>query len=162
MTWILVTCVFFSLLVLLVRLVWLGSYRPETLPEKTAQQCEAALCVFRLLIDPREERYLRATLSQAEFRGLQRKRLWLALRCLIVLDRNAALLAAWGQKAALSADPKLAEKGKRLTAGALQLKVNLLAAEAAVAVKWLFPNSPVRLRLAKLTVQQRIPSLAGR
>jgi hypothetical protein len=162
MIWMLVVCVFFSLSALLVRLVWLSFCRPETPPEKTVQQCEAALCVFRLLIDPREERYLRATLSQPEFRELQRKRLWLALRCLIVLDRNATLLVATGHKAALTDDPNLAQRGERLTAGALQLKVNLLAAEAAVAVKWLFPNSPVRLRLVNLTVQQRVPSLAGR
>jgi hypothetical protein len=162
MIWMLVTCVFFLLCALLVRLLWLSSYGPETPPEKTVEQCEAALCVFRLLIDPREERYLRATLSQGEFRGLQRKRLWLALRCLIVLDRNVTLLAATGHRAALTDDPNLAQSGEQLTAGALQLKVNLLATEAAVAVKWLFPNSPVRLRLVNFTVQQRVPSLAGR
>ncbi len=162
MTWMLLTCVFFSLCALVVRLLWLSSYRPETPPDKTVEQCEAALCVFRLLIDPREERYLCATLSPPEFRRLQRKRLSLALRCLIVLDRNATLLATTGHKAALTDDPDLAQSGEQLTAGALQLKVNLFAAEVAVVVKWLFPNSPVRLRLVNLTVQERVPSLAGR
>jgi hypothetical protein len=162
MIWMLVVGVCLSLSVLLVRLVWLTSYRPDTSPKKAVQQCEAALCVFQLLVDRGEEAYLRATLPQPEFRMLQRKRLWLAMRCLILLDRNATLLATTGQKAALSGDPDLAQRGERLATGALQLKVNLLAAEAAVVVKWLFPTSPLLVRVANVTVQQRVASLAGR
>src|SRR5713226_4480588 len=93
MMWVLVVGVSLSLSALLVRLVWLTSYRPDTTPEKTVQQCVAALCVFRLLADPREEGFLRSRLPRPEFRVLQRKRLWLAMRCLILLDRNATLLA---------------------------------------------------------------------
>jgi hypothetical protein len=162
MIWVLVVGVSLSLSALLVRLVWLTSHRPDTTPEKTVQQCVAALCVFRLLVDPREEDYLRSRLPQPEFHVLQRKRLWLAMRCLILLDRNATLLATTGQKASLSGDPEVAQRGERLTIGSLQLKVNLLAAEAAVVVKWLFPTSPLVVPLTNLAVKQRIPSLAGR
>ena len=151
-----------SLSVLLVRLVWLTSFTPDVPSEQTVQQCEAALCVFRLLVDPKEEGYLRATLPQPEFRVLQRKRLWLAMRCLILLDRNATVLATTGQNAALSGDPDAAERGERLAIGSLLLKVNLLAAEAAVVVKWLFPTSPLVVPVTNLTVKQRVPSLAGR
>ncbi len=151
-----------SLSVLLVRLVWLTSFTPDVPSEQTVQQCEAALCVFRLLVDPKEEGYLRARLPQPEFRVLQRKRLWLAMRCLILLERNATLLATTGQRAALSGDLDVAERGERLAVGSIQLKVNLLAAEAAVVVKWLFPTSPLLVRVTNLTVQQRAPSLAGR
>ena len=162
MMWVLVVGVSLSLSALLVRLVWLTSYRPDTTPEKTVQQCVAALCVFRLLADPREEGFLRSRLPRPEFRVLQRKRLWLAMRCLILLDRNATLLTTMGQKAALSGDPDVAERGERLTIDSLQLKVNLLAAEAAVVVKWLFPTSPLVVPVTNLTVKQRVPSLATR
>src|SRR6266446_1814784 len=162
MMWVLVVGVSLLLSGLLVRLVWLTSYRPDTDPQKTVQQCEATLCVFQLLVNPREESYLRATLPRSEFHVLQRKRLWLAMRCLILLDRNATLLAKTGQTAALSGDPDVAQRGERLTIGSLQLKVNLLAAEAAVVVKWLFPTSPLVVPVTNLTVKQRVPSLATR
>jgi len=93
---------------------------------------------------------------------LQRKRLWLAMRCLILLDRNATLLATTGQKASLSGDPDVAQRGERLTIGSLQMKVNLLTAEAAVVVKWLFPTSPLVIPVTNLMVKQGVPSLAGR
>lgn len=159
---VLVVVVSLSLSGLLVRLVWLTSYPPATASEKTVQQCQAALCVFRLLVDAREEGYLRARLPQPEFCALQRRRLWLAMRCLILLDRNATLLAATGQKAALSGDADVAQRGERLAVRSLQLKVNLLAAEAAIFVKWLFPTSPLLVCVTNLTVQQRVPVLAGR
>jgi hypothetical protein len=162
MIWILVIGVCLWLFVLLVRLVWLTSFTPAILPEQTVRQCKAALCVFRLLVDPKEEGYLRATLPHPEFRVLQRKRLWLAMRCLILLDRNATLLATMGQNAALSGDPDAAERGERLAIGSLLLKVNLLAAEAAVVVKWLFPTSPLLVRVNNLTVHERAPLLTGR
>ena len=161
MIWILVVGVCLWLSVLLVRLVWLTSFPPAIPPEQTVRQCKAALCVFRLLVDPKEEGYLRATLPQPEFRVLQRKRLWLAMRCLILLDRNATLLASTGQNAALSGDRDVAERGERLAIGSLLLKVNLLGAEAAVVVKWLFPTSPLLVRVNNLTVHQRAPLLTG-
>ena len=161
MIWTLVVGVCLSLSILLVRLVWLSSFTPDLPFEDTVEQCEAALCVFHLLVDPKEEGYLRATLPPPEFRVLQRKRLWLATRCLILLDRNTTFLVRAGQKAALSDDLDVAQTGERLAIGSLQLKVNLLAAEGAVLVKWLFPASPLLVRVTNLRVQQRAPSLAG-
>jgi hypothetical protein len=161
MTWMLVVGVSLSLSALVARLICLTSHGPDLASEKTVQQCEAALCVFRLLVDPREEHYLRATLPRLEFHMLQRKRLWLAMRCLILLDRNATLLASTGEKAALSNDSNVAHRGERLAIGSLQLKVNLLTAEAAVVVKWLFPTLPLLIRVTDLTIKQRVCLLAG-
>ena len=71
MIWTLVVGVCLSLSILLVRLVWLSSSTPDLPFEDTVEQCEAALCVFHLLVDPKEEGYLRATLPPPEFRVLQ-------------------------------------------------------------------------------------------
>jgi len=49
-----------------------------------------------------------------------------------------------------------------LAIGSLLLKVNLLGAEAAVVVKWLFPTSPLLVRVTNLTVHERAPLLTGR
>lgn len=43
-----------------------------------------------------------------------------------------------------------------------RLKVNLLVAEVAVVVKWLFPTSTLFLRVAEVRFPRRVPSLAGR
>lgn len=155
----LVVEVFLLLSVLLVRLVWRTGCKPKLRQEKIGRQCAAALCLFRLLVDQKEEVYLRTAVPEPEFRTLQRNRLRLAMRCLILVDRNATLLAAAGQMAALSGDPDLAKRGERLAMSSLQLKVSLLAAEGAVLVKWLFPGSRLRVHMGSLTVQQRVPSL---
>src|SRR5260370_41387315 len=105
MMWVLVVGVSLSLSALLVRLVWLTSYRPDATPEKTVQQNVAALCVFRLLVDPREDGYLRSRLPRPEFKVLQRKRLCLAMRCLFWLHKDSTLLALMVQRSALCSNP---------------------------------------------------------
>jgi hypothetical protein len=161
MTWMLAVSASLSLSVLLIRLILIASYRPVPRRQDTLRECEAALCVFRLLVDSREEMYLRTTLSPPDFRSVHRKRLRLAMRCLILLDRNATWLATMAQQAALSVDPDLAERGERLANSSFQLKANLLAAEIMVGMKWLFPASALFLRVAKISFRQSVPSLAG-
>lgn len=159
--WMLVVGVSLLLSVLVIRLVWRSGYNAEIDPQQIVGQCAAALCAFRLLVDQKEEVYLRASLPEPKFRTLQRNRLRLAMRCLTLLDRNTTLLAATGQRAALSGDPDLAKRGERLAISSFQLKVSLLAAEGAVLVKWLFPGSRLRVHMASLAGQEGVPSLPG-
>lgn len=159
MTWAIVLVgIALVLLVLLIRLVHLVSHKLELPAADTVQQCEAALCVFRLLVDRREEYYLRRSLPEAEFRVLQRKRLWIAMRCLHLLERHATLLIRMGEMAAASDDPKMVREGQRLVAGTLQLKVNLLVAETTLLLKWLFPAAPLVLPTTGLKIQQQLHS----
>ena len=55
--------------------------------------------LFRVLLDPAEERYLRQSLPAREFRLFQRKRMALALRWLNLVGDNAAMLMKLGQLA---------------------------------------------------------------
>ena len=48
-----------------------------------------------LLFDPSEASFLRSNFSDAEFRALQSKRLYLARECLRRMAHNAAILAEW-------------------------------------------------------------------
>jgi len=151
MIWMLAACASLSLSVLMIRLILIASHRPVPLTENTLRECEAALCVFRLLVDSHEETYLRSTLSPPDFRPVHRKRLRLAMRCLILLDRNATSLAMMAQQTALSGDSDVAQRGARMSDASFHLKVNVLAAEIAVAVKWLFPTSALFLRVGKIS-----------
>src|ERR1700693_6054340 len=55
--------------------------------------------VFRVLLDPAEQQYLRQSLPPHEFRVFQRRRTALALRSLELVGENAAMLMKLGQLA---------------------------------------------------------------
>jgi hypothetical protein len=96
--------------------------------------------VFRLLLDPAEEQYLRRTFSPHEFRALQRRRMALALHSLRLVGDNAAMLMKLGQLAKSEANPALTREAEDLIYGALRLRVNLLLVQPYLSLKWLFPG----------------------
>lgn len=149
MIWTLAACFSLSLSALMVCLILIALYQPVRTTEYTLRQCEAALCILRLLMDSQEEMYLRTTLSPPHFRSVHRKRLRLAMRCLTLLDRNATWLAMTAQQAAQSDDSDLAQRGERLANGYFQLKLNLFVAGITIILKWLFPASTLFLQSAR-------------
>jgi hypothetical protein len=96
--------------------------------------------LFRVLLDPAEERYLRQSLPAREFRLFQRKRMALALRWLKLVGDNAAMLMKLGQLARTEGNPRLAQEAEDLIHGALRLRVNLMLVEPCLWVKWVFPG----------------------
>jgi hypothetical protein len=96
--------------------------------------------MFRVLLDPVEEQYLRRSLPLHEFRVFQRKRVALALHCLDLVGENAAMLMKLGQLARTEANPELAQEAADLIHGALRLRVNLMLAEPCLWLKWVFPG----------------------
>src|ERR1700690_1882458 len=81
--------------------------------------------LFRVLLDPGEERYLREALPPHEFRLYQRKRISLALRWLNLVGENASMLMKLGQLAKTDANPDLAKEPEVLIYGALRFRVSL-------------------------------------
>lgn len=96
--------------------------------------------LFRVLLDPAEERYLRQSLPPREFRLFQRKRMALALRWLNLVGDNAAMLMKLGQLARTEGNPRLAQEAEDLIHGALRLRVNSMLAEPCLWLKWVFPG----------------------
>ena len=78
---------------------------------------------FENLTDPEEEQFLRANLSPAEFRGVQRSRIRAAKMYVMALSQNAAVLVAIGQSAHSHADLEIAASGQEILQRAIQLKV---------------------------------------
>jgi hypothetical protein len=105
-----------------------------------AKKHQVDLDVFRILLDPAEETYLRRLFSPSEYRSLQRRRLVLALHSLDLIGKNAAMLMKLGQLAKAGADPALAKEADDLIYGALRLRVNLMLVEPCLRLKWLFPG----------------------
>jgi hypothetical protein len=137
-----ITILLASGLVLL--LVWAvsrpGSLQIRSLDDWESKKREVDLDAFRLLLDPKEEQYLRSALRPPEFREFQRRRLALALRSLDMVGKNASMLMKLGQLAKEGADPELARKAEELVRGALKLRVNLLLVQPYLALKWMFPG----------------------
>lgn len=96
--------------------------------------------LFRALLDPAEEDYLRQSLPPHEFRLFQRKRISLALRWLNLVGQNAAMLMKLGQLARAGSNPGLAKEAEDLIYAALRLRLNTALAEPCLWLKWWFPG----------------------
>jgi hypothetical protein len=115
--------------------------------------------MFRLLLDPAEERYLSQSLPLNEFRTFQRKRMALALRWLDLVGENAAMLMKLGQLAKTEANPVLAREAADLIHGALRLRVNLMLAEPCLWLKWMFPGWALTLPAVEIPYQELLTYL---
>ena len=90
-------------MVLSLYLVWTivrpGLPQIKSLEDWEAKNHDVDPEMFRILLDPAEERYLRQSLPPHDFRVFQRKRMALALRWLDLAGENAAMLMKLGQLA---------------------------------------------------------------
>lgn len=116
--------------------------------------------LFRVLLDPAEERYLRQSLPPHEFRHFQRKRIALALRGLHLVGENASMLLNLGHLARADANPRLAQEAADLIRGALRLRVNLIMAQPCLWLKWLFPGWGLSLPAVEIRYEELLTYLA--
>ena len=115
--------------------------------------------MFRVLLDPAEERYLRQSLPRNEFRQFQRKRIALALRWLDLVGENAAMLMKLGQLARTELNPSLAREAEDLIYSALRLRVNLVLAEPCLWLKWIFPGWALSLPAVEVPYEELLTYL---
>jgi hypothetical protein len=116
--------------------------------------------VFRILLDPSEEKYLQRALPPREFRVFQRKRLALALLTLDLVGRNAAMLMKLGQLAKMEGNPELAREAEELIHGALRLRVNLSLVQPCLWLKWLFPGWSLSLPAGEMPYEELLAYLS--
>jgi hypothetical protein len=98
------------------------------------------LPAFRNLMDPEEEQFLRQRLKGRDFRVVQRWRLYAALEYVRAVGRNAAVWVSMGESAARSADPAVADAGRRLVETGLQLRLHAPLAMFKLCLKIILPN----------------------
>jgi hypothetical protein len=131
----------------------------KSLDDWEAKKHEVDLDAFRLLLDPAEEQYLRASLPEPEFRAFQRRRLQLALGSLDRVGKNAIMLIKLGQLAKVGAKPGLAREAEELMQGALRLRVNLLLVQPCLGLKWLIPGWTVSVPAFALPYEELLSYL---
>ena len=109
------------------------SRRGALLTAHAAQLTPVDLEAFENLTDPEEERFLRMSLSPAEFRKVQRLRIRAAKLYLAAISHNAGVLIAVGQSARSHANSELVQR-------ALQLKFWCFFADLRMDAAFVFPS----------------------
>jgi len=105
-----------------------------------ARRNEIDFEMFRGLINPAEERYLQASLSKSQSRSFLRKRIGLALRVMVLMGENAALLTKLADLARGAQSTTLVREAEALSAAALRLRMNLGLMKLCLWIKWCFPG----------------------
>lgn len=101
---------------------------------------EIDIHIFRLLIDPAEQRYLSDSLPRDQFRTFQKMRVRLALRILRLVEENASMSMRLGQLAKLKRDPVLIQNANELIGAAIQLRLSLLTVRPILSLRLSFPS----------------------
>lgn len=136
-----------------------GLPQVKSLEDWEAKKHEADVGVFRILLDPMEEKYLQRSLPVREFRVFQRRRIVLALRWLDLVGENAGMLMKLGQLARTSTNPILAKEAEDLIYAALRLRVNLLAVQLGLWLKWVFPGWALSLPAIEIPYEELLTYL---
>lgn len=115
--------------------------------------------IFRVLLDRNEENQLRRLLPPHRFANFQRRRIYLALQMLRLVDQNAGMAMQVGRLAKLKADPALTDKVDQMIAMAFQLRLNLLMARLCLYLKWIFPSWMVNVPAFEVRYQHLLDSI---
>jgi len=99
---------------------------------------------FRNLVDAAEEAFLRENLSPKKFREIKRQRAWAAFLYAREAGRAAAALAAVGQVAQRSSDPRIAASGAQVAENAYRLRLQTLRASLLLLSEVVLPDLPSR------------------
>jgi hypothetical protein len=141
--WTLVAVAFFTLLVLVYVAIRSRSRRVDL--EQAVQAFRSLnIAAFRNLVDSTEEAFLRSNLPLKKFREIKRQRAWAALLYSWEAGKAATALAAVGQAAQRSSDPKIAASGVQLAENAFRLRLQTIAAGLHLLTGILLPDLQTR------------------
>lgn len=122
---------------------------------------EVDVQIFRVLTNCNEARFLRSSLSPAQFRQVQRRRIRLTLRILRLVEGNAEWLMSQTRLAKSDGDRTGAKVADELIAAAVQLRLNLWLARVYLCVQWLSPTWTFSVPDCAAQYQRLLDSLAG-
>jgi hypothetical protein len=93
------------------------------------------------LLDPEQERYIRARLTAYQFFRYKLKQFTTANEYISRASHNAAIFVALGRYASQSSDARTASAGQALFEAAVRLRILALMARTNLALKLIFPSS---------------------
>lgn len=117
---------------------------------------------FRNLVDPEEDAFLHSCLPADQFRAIKRERAWAALAYARALSHVALEFSRFGHALRHSPDPSLADLGREVASGAVQLRLLALKAAGRLFIAATFPALPQRSPLSLFEQYGRSAGLLAR
>ena len=145
------TTMIFTLIVAFLALgffLWLAESRPSIseVLENLAEHIRAAdVEVFRNLVDPEKERFLRTNLPPREFRRVQCERLRAAVDCVSCVAHNATILLRLADAGRCSPDPATAEAAEKVVDNAIRLRLYAIQVIPRLYIRMIFPGARVNV-----------------
>ena len=135
--------VFFAFLALgfFVRLAMGRPSTSEVLENPTEHIRAADVEVFRNLVDPEKEKFLRTNLPPKEFRRIQRERLRGAVECASCAAHNAAILLRLADAGRCSPDPATAEAAEKVVDNAVRLRLYAIQIIPRLYIRMILPGA---------------------
>jgi len=140
-----------ALLLILFRTVHGNTAQISSLNELPRLTEPIDLPAFLNLIDPSEERFLRANLTPKVFREVQRERLLATVEYVRRAAKNAGVLVRLGEAVSTEADPEASRLGRELATAAMRLRALALLALCFLYMRIALPD----LHLSLLQVPTR-------
>jgi hypothetical protein len=116
---------------------------PEVLDDPVEHIRAVDVEVFRNLVDPKNEKFLRTNLPPAEFRRIQRQRLRAAVEHVSCAAQNAAILLPLADARRRSPDSTTAEAAEKLVDAAIRLRLYAIQVIPRLYVRMIFPGARV-------------------
>ncbi len=159
------TLIVFGLTLLLTVLVWKFAFKPvvtiSSLEEWNHQKLWINAKCFAMLVDSKEEMYLRQSLPPSLFRVVRRHRTLLAKECAARMGRNAAMLLQVAQRGTLDADPRNKAVARELARVAVRVRLHASLTVWCLRLKWLLPGADIRIPYRYLADNHLERSLAS-
>ena len=123
------------------------------------------------LLDPEQERYIRANLTAYQFFRYKLKQFMTAGEYISRASHNAAIFVALGRYASQSSDARTASAGQSLFEAAIRLRILAVMARINLALKLIFPGSSLgkfmqsyartREQIAELSIVRSLSAPGG-
>lgn len=127
------------------RLMRSSGHRPASQNSFDRTQNEIDVDVLNQLLSIDEDRYLRASLPDREFRQTKRQRIRLAWQYLDEVERNTRHLVRIVESARSSKDPEVAQAANELLQTAFRVRLNIPIVKMSLLTEWFWPT--LRLRI---------------
>ena len=111
----------------------------STVEEWERKRYEVNAQAFELLLDPKEEAYLRQSLPPREFRLVRRRRTLFAIECAVRIGKNAGMLLQLAEHVG-AADVQRAEAARALANLAMRVRFSSFVVVWCLRLRWAVPS----------------------
>lgn len=128
----------------------------STVEEWERKRYEVNARAFELLLDAKEEAYLRRSLPAHEFRVVQRGRIRVAIVCAVRIGKNARMLLQLAEHVGVAPDGQWAGAARALANLAMRVRLSSFVVVWCLRLRWVIPSVGVHLPAQPLRYHELI------